>query len=77
MNNKRPRNWWMEISVKALKYFLLSLVGCTITYFVALILGITVIADLATVFLKHMAVKGAALLSCLFAIAVITESIRY
>jgi membrane protein DedA with SNARE-associated domain len=67
----------MEIGVKALKYFLLSLAGCTIAYFIALVLGIYFIADIATAFLTYIAAKVAALIGCLLAIAVITESIRY
>jgi len=77
VRHQQPRNWFMEIGVKALKYFLLSLAGCTIAYFVALVLGIYFIADIATALLKHLAVRVAALIGCLLAIAVITESVRY
>jgi hypothetical protein len=77
VRRQQPRNWFMEIGVKALKYFLLSLAGCTIAYFIALVLGINVIADIATALLKYLAMRVAALIGCLLAIAAITESIRY
>jgi uncharacterized Tic20 family protein len=77
MRQPQPRNWLLDLAVKSLKYFLLSLAGCTIAYVVSAVLEISLIADIAVGILEHFLVKALVLVSCLIAIAVITESLRY
>ena len=67
----------MELAVKALKYFLLSLAGCTVTYVVSVVLEIDFLSDLASIVLEQVFTRALILLICLIAIAVIIESLRY
>jgi membrane protein DedA with SNARE-associated domain len=77
MRQQQPRNWLMELAVKALKYFLLSLAGCTIAYVVSVALGISFVSKAAVIFLEHILARAFILVVCLVAVVVIAESLRY
>jgi hypothetical protein len=66
----------MELTVKALKYFLLSLAGCTIAYIASVVLELSVITHMAIALLEQVLSRALVLVICLLAMAVITESLR-
>ncbi|MEM6433700.1 MAG: hypothetical protein AAF773_07585 [Cyanobacteria bacterium P01_D01_bin.115] len=76
MKHQQPRNWLMELAVKALKYFLLNLAGCTIAYVVSVVLEMSFVTEVAIVVLEQFLARALILMICLIAIAVITESLR-
>ena len=73
---KQRRSWLLELTAKVLKYFLLSLAGCTLAYVVAFVLGWWLIADLIVMTLEHLLLRGLVLVGCLGAITVIAESLK-
>jgi hypothetical protein len=76
MKQRQPQNWLLELAVKALKYFLLSLAGCTIAYVVSVVLELSLITHFAIALLERVLSRVLVLVTCLLAIAVITESLR-
>ena len=61
---------------KAVKYFLLSLVGCTLACFVSILLDLGFLTNIMVVFLEHVLTRAFVLIVCLIAIAVIAESLK-
>jgi hypothetical protein len=58
MRQQQPRNWLMELAAKALKYFLLSLAGCTIAYVVSVVLEISFVSKAAVIFFGAHSSQG-------------------
>ena len=77
MKQQQPRYWLLELAAEALKYFLLSLAGCTIAYVASVVLEINFVSKVAIVFLEQILARAFILVLCLIAIAAITESLRY
>ena len=77
MKQQQPRRWLLELTFKAVKYFLLARAGCAIAYIVAFMLQYWLITEVIMIALEHLLLRGPVLLGCLAAIAIITESIRY
>lgn len=67
----------MELAVKALKYVLLSVAGCTIAQVISVVLELSVITHIAIIFLEEVLSRALVLVICLLAIAVIIESLRH
>ncbi|MBD1877125.1 hypothetical protein H6F75_26940 [Nodosilinea sp. FACHB-131] len=57
-----------------MKYFLLSLAGCTIAYVAAVVLEISFVSIVS---LEQILARASILVVCLIAIAVIAKSLRY
>jgi hypothetical protein len=77
MKQQEPRRWLLELTFKAVKYFLLALAGCAIAYIVALVLECTVITAMIAIAAEHLLPRALVLIGCLASTAVITESVRY
>jgi hypothetical protein len=77
MRQQQPRNWLMALAAKALKYFLLSLAGCTIAYVASVVLEISFVSTVAIIILEQILARASILVVCLIAIAAIAESLRY
>ena len=77
MRQQQPRKWLLELAAKALKYFLLSLAGCTIAYIGSVALGISFVSAVAILVLEQILSRAFILVGCLIAIAAIAESLRY
>ena len=77
MKQQQPRSWLLDLTTRVLKYFLLSLAGCTLAYTVAFVLEWWLITDLIVTALEHLLLQALVLIGCLAAIAIIIESIRY
>ena len=77
MKQQQPRQWLLKLTVKALKYFFISLAGCAIAFIVAFVLEWTLMTDAIIFASEHLLPRALVLLGCLVAIAVITESLRY
>jgi hypothetical protein len=77
MRHQQPRNWLMALAAKALKYFLLSLAGCTIAYAASVVLEISFVRTVAIIILEQILARASILVVCLIAIAAIAESLRY
>jgi hypothetical protein len=77
MRQQQPRNWLMALAAKALKYFLLSLAGCTIAYVASVVLEISFVSIVAIIILEQILARASILVVCLIAIAAIAESLRY
>ncbi|MGD1930859.1 MAG: hypothetical protein ACFB12_18310 [Leptolyngbyaceae cyanobacterium] len=77
MRQQQPRNGLMALATKALKYFLLSLAGCTIAYMASVVLEVSVVSEIAIIVLEQILARAFILVVCLIAIAAITESLRY
>ena len=74
---KQRRSWLLELAVNALKYSFLSLVGCTLAYNIsAYVLEWWLVAGLIVIALEHLLLRGLILVGCLWAIAVIVESLQ-
>lgn len=58
MRQQQPRNWLLELAVKALKYFLLSLAGCAIADVASVALEISFVSAVAIVILEQIFSKG-------------------
>lgn len=69
-------SWLFRFATRVLKYFLLSLVGCTVAYCFSIGLGFSVLANLLVALLEKTLTRLLVMVLCLGAIAVITESIR-
>ena len=76
MRQQHSHSWLLKLATKTLKYFLLSLASCTVTYVVSTVLGLGVLSSLMIVLLEKLALRALVLVFCLGAIAVITESLR-
>ena len=70
------QSWLMDFTGSVLKYFGLGLVGCTIAYVVAFAIDLPIVAVAIEQVLELALVRSLLLLGCLWAIAVIHESIR-
>ena len=77
MKQQQPRRWLLELTFKAVKYFLLALAGCAIAYIVAFMLEYWLITEIIMIVVEHLLLRASVLIGCLAAIAIITESIRY
>ena len=77
MRQQQPRNWLVVLAAKALKYFLLSLAGCTIAYIASVVLEISFVSTVAVVILEQILARASILVVCLIAIAAIAESLRF
>ena len=76
MRQRYPQNWLLRVATKALKYFLLSLASCTLTYVVSVILKLGLLANIMVAVLEHVLARALVLVVCLVVIAVITESLK-
>lgn len=76
MRQQHSHSWLLRLAIIALKYFLLSLASCTVTYVVSTVLSLGVLASLMIWLLEKLALRALVLVFCLGAIAVITESLR-
>ncbi|MEM6425584.1 MAG: hypothetical protein AAGF66_11385 [Cyanobacteria bacterium P01_H01_bin.119] len=63
-------------TAKAIKYFLLSVASCTLAYFISMIFSLHWLSGWMTTVLQHVLPQASALLGCLTAIAVISESLK-
>ncbi len=77
MRQQQPRKWLLELAAIALKYFLLSLAGCTIAYIVSVVFDISLVSAIAILVLEQILARAFILVGCLIAIAAIAESLRY
>ena len=76
MRQRYPQNWLIQVATKALKYFLLSLASCTLTYVVSIFLQFGLLANIMVAILEHVLARVFVLVVCLVVIAVITESLK-
>lgn len=76
MKQQQRRSWLLELTAKVLKYFLLSLAGCTLAYVVAFVLGWWPITDFIVLALEQLLLRGLVLIGCLGAITAIAESLK-
>lgn len=76
MRQQHSHSWLLKLATKTLKYFLLGLASCTVTYVVSTVLGLGLLSSLMIVLLEKLALRALVLVFCLGAIAVITESLR-
>lgn len=77
MKQQEPRRWLLELTFKAVKYFLLALAGCAIAYTLAFTLEYWLITEVIMIAVEHLLLRILVLIGCLAAAAVITESVRY
>ena len=70
------QSWLMGLTGNVMTYFALGLAGCTVTYMVAVAFNFYPVAEVIVVGLELFLVRSLVLLGCLWAIAVINESIR-
>jgi hypothetical protein len=77
MKQQEPRRWLLELTFKAVKYFLLALAGCAIAYIMAFMLEYWLITEVIMIVVEHLVLRVLVLIGCLAAVAVITESVRY
>lgn len=76
MRQRQPYSWLFKLAAKALKYFLLGMAGCTVTYVLAAVLSFGGIVSLMVWLLEALALRALVVVFCLGAIAVIAESLR-
>jgi hypothetical protein len=76
MRQQHSYSWLFKLATKALKYFLLGLAGCTVTYVLAHVLSLWSIASLMVWVLEKLVLRTLVVVFCLGTIAVITESLR-
>ncbi|NEP63675.1 MAG: hypothetical protein F6K31_43420 [Symploca sp. SIO2G7] len=67
----------MLLAIKVVKYFLLSMAGCTISYIASAVLEMSFITVIVVVFIEQVLARALILLLCLLAVTAITESLRY
>lgn len=77
MRRQQNSNWLMLLAIRAVKYFLLSMAGCTLSYMASIVLEMNIITAIVIVLLKQVLARALILLLCLLAITVIAESLRY
>ncbi|MEA5464774.1 hypothetical protein [Leptothoe sp. PORK10 BA2] len=77
MRRQQSSKWLMMLAIRAVKYFLLSVAGCTISYMASIVLEMSFISAVVIVLLEQILARALILLLCLLAITVITESLRY
>ena len=77
MKQQEPRRWLLEVTFKAVKYFLLALAGCAIAYSVALVLECTLVTEVIVIAAEHLLLRVSVLIGCLAVITIITESLGY
>ncbi len=77
MSQQQSSNWLMKFTVRAVKYFLLSVAGCMISYMASVVLEMSFITKVIIVVLEQVLSRAMMLVLCLTAITVITESLRY
>ncbi|NEQ42763.1 MAG: hypothetical protein F6K00_04035 [Leptolyngbya sp. SIOISBB] len=73
---QHSQSWLFRLATRAVKYFLLGLAGCTVTYVMAWVFNLEVVACLMIWLLERLAVRSLVLVFCLGTMAVITESLR-
>lgn len=76
MRHPHSPSYLLQLATQVLKYFLLSLAGCTIAYFISIVLDLEIVSRLMIAVLEHGLSRAFVLMMCLGAIAVITESLR-
>ncbi|MFG6093900.1 hypothetical protein SPB21_01535 [Leptothoe sp. ISB3NOV94-8A] len=76
MKRQPSRNWLMMLTITAVKYFLLSVAGCTISYMALVVLKMSFFTAIVVFFLEQILGRALILVLCLVAITVITESLR-
>ncbi|MFG6097367.1 hypothetical protein SPB21_19030 [Leptothoe sp. ISB3NOV94-8A] len=76
MRHPYSYSWLLRIAAKALKYFLLSLAGCTIASVISIVLDFEIVLTLMVAILEHILSRAFVLVLCLGAVSVITESVR-
>ena len=64
------------LAIRAVKYFLLSVAGCTISYMASVVLEISFITTVIIILLEQVLARSLILGLCLVATTVITESLR-
>jgi hypothetical protein len=77
MKKSAPYGWLLRTTARVLKYFLLSLAGCTVAYCVSAVLDLAHVVQLLTWLLEQVMPRALVLVMCLGTIAVITESLRH
>ena len=77
MRHRYPHSRLWRLATHALKYFLLGLAGCTVTYFTATALDLSMVTNLLVALIEAVFVQLAVLLTALLIIAIIFESLRY
>ncbi|MDA0265881.1 MAG: hypothetical protein O3A14_02720 [Cyanobacteria bacterium] len=75
MRHPYSHHWPLRIATKVLKYFLLGLAGCTLTYVIAWGFNLALLSTLMVTVLEQVLGRALVLVICLGAIAVITESL--
>ncbi|MBD2108795.1 hypothetical protein [Nodosilinea sp. FACHB-13] len=76
MRCPRPNHWLLALCTQVLKYFLLSVAGCTVAYIAAIALNWGLLAEAAAFLLAYLLRQGFLLVICLVAITIISESIQ-
>ncbi|NER83871.1 MAG: hypothetical protein F6K42_30880 [Leptolyngbya sp. SIO1D8] len=77
MRHPYTPSWLFRFAIRILKYFLLGLVGCTVAYFLSVVLGFNVLSGFLVVLLENWLMRLLVVVFSLGAIAVVTESLRY
>lgn len=77
MRRQQTNNWLMLLAIKAVKYFLLSMAGFTISYIASAVLEISFITMIVVIFIEQVLARALILLLCLLAATAINESLRY
>lgn len=76
MRQQHSHSCLFRLATKILKYFLLGLASCTMTYVVSTVFSLEVLSSLMIVLLEKLALRALVLVFCVCAIAVIAESLR-
>jgi hypothetical protein len=76
MRHPYSHHWPLRVATKVLKYFLLGLAGCTLTYAIASVFNLGLLATLMVTVLEQVLGRALVLVICLGAIAIITESLN-
>lgn len=76
MRRQQTSNWLMILAIKAVKYFLLSVAGCTISYIASIALEMDFITAVVIILLEQVLARALILLLCLLAITILIESLR-
>jgi hypothetical protein len=76
MRQHHSHSWLFRFATKVLKYFLLGLAGCTVTYVLAHVLSLGGVVRLMVLVLEKLLLRAFVVVFCLGTIAIITESLR-
>lgn len=77
MKKSAPYSWLLRTTARVVKYFLLSLAGCTVAYCVSAVLDLVHVIQLLTWLLEQVMPRAFALVICLGITAMIAESLRH